>query len=65
LGNTSISGAYNILLSKEAREQAENIAHKITYLELIADNAFMNELTAASFLPHTDSSNFPSGKISV
>jgi uncharacterized 2Fe-2S/4Fe-4S cluster protein (DUF4445 family) len=59
LGNTSISGAYNVLLSREAQQQAENIASKITYLELIADNAFMNELTAASFLPHTDSNRFP------
>jgi uncharacterized 2Fe-2S/4Fe-4S cluster protein (DUF4445 family) len=59
LGNTSVSGAFNVLLAEQAQRQAENIAHKITYLELIADNAFMNELTAASFLPHTDSSNFP------
>lgn len=62
LGNTSISGAYDVLLSGEAQQQAESIAHKITYLELIADNAFMNELMAASFLPHTDSKRFPSSK---
>jgi len=65
LGNTSLSGAYNILLSRQAQQQAEDIAHKITYLELIADNEFMNELTAASFLPHTDSSKFPSSKVST
>ncbi len=62
LGNTSLSGAYNVLLSQQAQQQAEKIARKITYLELIADNTFMNELTAASFLPHTDSANFPSTK---
>jgi len=62
LGNTSLSGAYNILLSGQARQQAENIAHKITCLELISDNEFMNEFTAASFLPHTDPSKFPSVK---
>jgi len=55
LGNTSLSGAYNVLLSQQAQQQAENIAHKITYLELIADNTFMDELMAASFLPHTNS----------
>ena len=60
LGNSSLSGAYNILLSREAQQQAEDIASKITCLELIADNEFMDELTAASFLPHTDSSKFPS-----
>jgi uncharacterized 2Fe-2S/4Fe-4S cluster protein (DUF4445 family) len=58
LGNTSLSGAYNALLSQQAQQQAEAIAHKVTYLELIADNAFMNELTAASFLPHTHSEDF-------
>jgi Uncharacterized metal-binding protein len=62
LGNTSISGAYNVLLSKQAQQQAENITHKVTYLELIADNTFMNELTAASFLPHTNSDSFAAGK---
>ena len=64
LGNTSLSGAYNVLLSQQAQEQAEKIARRITYLELIADNTFMNELTAASFLPHTDLDNFPSSKTS-
>jgi len=64
LGNTSLSGAYNVLLSHQAQQQAENIARKITYLELIADNTFMDELTAASFLPHTNSDNFPSARMS-
>jgi uncharacterized 2Fe-2S/4Fe-4S cluster protein (DUF4445 family) len=65
LGNTSLFGAYNVLLSQQAQQQAEKIARKITYLELIADNTFMNELTAASFLPHTNSDNFPSTKLKV
>jgi len=65
LGNTSLSGAYNVLLSQQAQQQAEKIARKITYLELIADNTFMDELTAASFLPHTDLDNFPSTKLKV
>jgi uncharacterized 2Fe-2S/4Fe-4S cluster protein (DUF4445 family) len=40
----------------------EEIADKITYLELIADNTFMDEFTAALFLPHTNIHNFPSVK---
>lgn len=51
-----------MLLSKQARLQSEDIAHKMTYLELIADNSFMNELTAALFLPHTNLNLFPSMK---
>lgn len=62
LGNTSAWGAYNVLLSKYARAQVEEIAHKMTYLELIADNSFMDELTGALFLPHTDIDRFPSIK---
>ncbi len=60
LGNTSASGAYNILISQEAREKSREVAGKITYLELIADPSFMDELTAALFLPHTDINRFPS-----
>lgn len=62
LGNTSLHGAYNMLLSKQARLQCEDLARKMTYLELIADNSFMNELTAALFLPHTNLDLFPTMK---
>jgi len=34
----------------------------MTYLELITDTSFMEEFTAAMFLPHTDLSSFPSVK---
>jgi len=40
----------------------EEIADKITYLELIADGIFTSEFTAALFLPHTNIHNFPSVK---
>jgi len=60
LGNTSVLGAYMALLSKTAREQVEEIAQKMTYIELSADNAFFNAFTAALFLPHTEINRFPS-----
>src|SRR3989304_7221781 len=34
LGNTSVTGAYLVLLSDKLREEAEEIAKKMTYLEL-------------------------------
>jgi uncharacterized 2Fe-2S/4Fe-4S cluster protein (DUF4445 family) len=34
----------------------------MTYLELSADNTFMDEYTSALFLPHTDIEAFPSVK---
>jgi uncharacterized 2Fe-2S/4Fe-4S cluster protein (DUF4445 family) len=60
LGNTSVLGAYMSLLSKSAREQVREIAQKMTYIELSADNTFFNAFTAALFLPHTEITRFPS-----
>ncbi|MBI2854408.1 MAG: DUF4445 domain-containing protein [Chloroflexi bacterium] len=60
LGNTSLSGAYNILMSKHARAQVEEVVGKMTYFELVADASFMDEFTAAMFLPHTEMNRFPS-----
>lgn len=60
LGNTSVQGAYMALLSREARSQLSQIAQRMTYLELSADNTFYDEFTAALFLPHTEIARFPS-----
>lgn len=60
LGNTSALGAYTLLVCQDMRSTADEIAAKMTYLELSADNSFMNEYTSALFLPHTDTSAFPS-----
>ena len=62
LGNTSAWGADNVLLSKYARAKGEEVADTLTYLELIADGSFMDQFTAALFLPHTDIGSFPSVK---
>jgi uncharacterized 2Fe-2S/4Fe-4S cluster protein (DUF4445 family) len=44
----------------EARERIKDIADRMTYLELSADNRFYDAFTSAMFLPHTDLSRFPS-----
>jgi uncharacterized 2Fe-2S/4Fe-4S cluster protein (DUF4445 family) len=59
LGNTSVRGAYLALLSKDARAQIKEIASRMTYIELSADNAFYEAFTSALFLPHTDLTRFP------
>ena len=59
LGNTSITGAYLGLVSGELRREAEQIASRMTYMELSVSPGFMNEYMSALFLPHTDSSLFP------
>ncbi|MBN1483607.1 MAG: DUF4445 domain-containing protein [Chloroflexia bacterium] len=62
LGNTSLLGAYQTLLCQQMRYLANEAAAKMTYLELSADNRFMQEYTSALFLPHTDLEAFPSVK---
>jgi uncharacterized 2Fe-2S/4Fe-4S cluster protein (DUF4445 family) len=60
LGNTSALGAYSCLVSKAARAVTEEVAGKMTYLELSADNRFMEEYISGLFLPHTNLDAFPS-----
>jgi uncharacterized 2Fe-2S/4Fe-4S cluster protein (DUF4445 family) len=60
LGNTSLQGALLALLNRDYRHQITEIAAKMTYLELSADNSFYNQFTSALFLPHTDIEKFPS-----
>jgi len=60
LGNTSVRGAYHALLDWRKRERVTEIARKMTYIELSADNTFYDAFTSALFLPHTDLDKFPS-----
>jgi len=60
LGNTAVKGAYFALLDKESRRRLDEIASKMTYIELSADNSFYEAFMSAMFLPHTDLSQFPS-----
>lgn len=59
MGNTSITGAYLCLLSEELRKEAEEVASKMTYIELSVSRNFMDEYMSALFLPHTDMNQFP------
>jgi uncharacterized 2Fe-2S/4Fe-4S cluster protein (DUF4445 family) len=60
LGNTSVRGAYYALLSRRSRERIKEIASRMTYIELSADNSFYEAFMSALFLPHTDMTLFPS-----
>jgi uncharacterized 2Fe-2S/4Fe-4S cluster protein (DUF4445 family) len=59
VGNSSLVGARQILLSREAMKDAEEIAKKITYLEMSVEPQYMDEYVASLFFPHTDLSKFP------
>ena len=60
LGNTAVKGAYYALLNWKKRERITEIAKRMTYIELSADNNFYEAFISALFLPHTDMSKFPS-----
>lgn len=60
IGNSSLRGAEKVLLDKAARLACEKIVSSITYLELNVNQEFMIRFSGSRFIPHTDSSLFPS-----
>ena len=62
VGNSSLLGALLMLLSVKNRDTVENLAEKMTYIELNTEPRYMNEYTGALFLPHTELELFPSVK---
>ncbi|MFH1753881.1 MAG: ASKHA domain-containing protein [Candidatus Omnitrophota bacterium] len=63
VGNTAILGSSQILLSFEAMKKAEEIARKVTYIELSTEQDYMDEYMSSLFFPHTDSSRFPTVEV--
>lgn len=59
VGNSSLAGARQQLVSEPALAQARDIASRMTYLELSVEPGYMDEYMAALFFPHTDLSRFP------
>lgn len=57
-GNSSLSGAKEVLLSREAFEDVKKIRRMMTYVELSAENTYMEEYTKALFFPHTEIERF-------
>lgn len=60
IGNSSLMGAYMVLVSQDFRERQLDLARRMTYLELNTDPGYMDQYTGAMFLPHTDMNRFPS-----
>jgi uncharacterized 2Fe-2S/4Fe-4S cluster protein (DUF4445 family) len=60
LGNSSLGGATRILEDSRCFDRVNRIRDGITYMELNVNQEFMNRFSAAKFLPHTDTSRFPS-----
>jgi len=60
IGNASLMGSYMVVVSQEYKEHQQELARRMTYMELSSDPAYMDHYTGALFLPHTDPSRFPS-----
>ena len=60
VGNTSLLGARRALLSTEDVARAQQVAQNMSYFELSTDPDFMDRYVASLFLPHTDTTLFPS-----
>ncbi len=60
IGNSSLKGAYMVLVSQEHRQQQIESARRMTYMELNTDPSYMDQYTGALFLPHTDPERFSS-----
>ncbi|MFX1520269.1 MAG: ASKHA domain-containing protein [Promethearchaeota archaeon] len=54
VGNAAGTGARLALLSKRSRENAEEIARKVRYLELVLDPDFTREYAKSMYIPHKD-----------
>ena len=60
IGNSSLTGAYAMVISDQAAEKTAEVAANMTYLELSTYPGYMDSFVAACFLPHTDARLFPS-----
>lgn len=60
IGNSSLAGAYAMLISNQAEAKVSELASSMTYLELSTHPGYMDAFVAACFIPHTDASLFPS-----
>ncbi len=59
IGNSSLAGAYAMVVSNLAIAKCHEVGANMTYLELSTYPGYMDSFVAACFLPHTDASLFP------
>ena len=60
IGNSSLTGAYAMVISDEANAKCTELGANMTYLELSTYPGYMDSFVAACFIPHTDARLFPS-----
>lgn len=60
IGNSSLTGMWADLVSRPAANKLQELSRSMTYIELSTEPGYMDAFVASCFLPHTDSSLFPS-----
>ena len=63
IGNSSLTGAYAMLMARDAEGKVNDIGRNMTYVELSNEHTYLDEFVSACFLPHTDSRLFPSVEV--
>ena len=61
-GNSSLKGAYKLLLNRNLLSEVDDIAERIDYIGLEGVKNFVEKMRAASFLPHTNIDFYPTVK---
>ena len=59
VGNSSLTGACDLLSGKVTPEEADRVAKEIYYVEFAMQETFVEEMRAASFYPHTNLEQYP------
>ncbi len=62
IGNSSLTGAYAIVMSDAARRKCAEVAANMTYVELSVHPGYMDAFVAACFIPHTNAGLFPNSR---
>jgi uncharacterized 2Fe-2S/4Fe-4S cluster protein (DUF4445 family) len=62
IGNGSVAGAYLALVNRRYQEEAQEIAQKMVYIDLLVDIDFIEEYSAALYIPGRPELFPPSGK---
>ncbi|MHC4871911.1 MAG: ASKHA domain-containing protein [Planctomycetota bacterium] len=60
IGNSSLTGAYMVLVSRDYHQRINDLANRMTYIDLSTEPGYMDQYTGALFMPHTSEERFPS-----
>ena len=63
IGNSSLTGAYAMLMARDAEDKVTELGRNMMYVELSNEPGYMDEFISACFLPHTNSHLFPSVEV--